>query len=164
MIIKNIYLDSKEYPEFLKMFIDLYNEVRENYLDSILTNKEALEMIGRKLKSSSGYECLEFIANKKVVGFVTLWRIRDELFIDHFCVLKPYRHKGIGTAMVDELINRYGSTNYFWYVIKNNKPAMEFWKEIYKLKFNPTMANPITTTEEEEKKTCIKFVGVPRYA
>lgn len=74
------------------------------------------------------------------------------------------RHKGIGSKMVDKLIKRYGNANYFWYVIRNNTPAMEFWKKMYKDKFKSTLAYPTTPNEKNILEDCIKYVGVPKNA
>ena len=72
-------------------------------------------------------------ANKCIVGFVILQYVDKSYginppiwYVVEFYILPEYRRKGFGIKTVETVLDMCGG-NAFLYILKDNKPAMDFW-------------------------------------
>ena len=68
----------------------------------------------------------------KIVGYAFLWVVFDEVHIGNIAVKKGYRHKKIGTLLMEYGINKsveMGGKEFYLEVRVSNKPAIELYKK-----------------------------------
>lgn len=77
-------------------------------------------------------------SNNKIVGYVTYFYsyytwIGKSMYMDDLYVTQKYRGKGIGTALINAVIEKAEVENckkLRWQVSEWNKPAIEFYKKL----------------------------------
>ncbi|MBS1690217.1 MAG: GNAT family N-acetyltransferase [Bacteroidetes bacterium] len=83
-----------------------------------------------------------------IVGFA-LYYIRystwkgQKMYLEDLLVTEPWRGKGIGTLLVDALIEEANEKNFngiIWQVLEWNEPAIRFYKR-YKVRFDSEWVN-----------------------
>lgn len=71
--------------------------------------------------------------NDKIVGFAGIWKAVDDIHITNIVTAKEYRKKGIGTALLANLIefakHEKGITSITLEVNSNNIPAQKLYKK-----------------------------------
>lgn len=98
------------------------------------------------------------VANK-VVGFA-LYHIRystwkgQKMYLEDILVNEPWRGKGIGKLLFDELIKEAKEKDFseiFWQVLEWNKPAINFYKKYEEVSFDNEWVNcSLTITPKGE--------------
>ena len=83
----------------------------------------------------AGNPCLSFVAvdNSKIVGVVLCGTDGRRGYIHHLAVEPGYRRRSIGRKLVEKCIaalKSLGINKCHILVFKNNKDAIEFWKQI----------------------------------
>lgn len=96
-------------------FDDFWNE---NILKSELENENSYYVVAKQ--------------NDKIVGFGGLWKSIDDIHITNIVTKKILRNKGIGKAILNELINQ--AENFGYNIItlevnENNLPAISLYKK-----------------------------------
>jgi len=86
------------------------------------------------------FDCKHYMAvlyKDKVIGYGGFSQILDEAHIMNIALLSPYRRKGIGSLLMNELKTKasaLGITKMTLEVAENNQPAIEFYlKHNFKL-------------------------------
>ena len=85
------------------------------------------------------------------------------LYIDHLYIKPEYRHQGIATCAMMDLINKYSKHTIYLYVLKKNKSAKQFWHKLVETANNPKLiyANDercMVRDETEALRTCKKII------
>ena len=68
-----------------------------------------------------------------VLGFCSFWRVVDELHINNLAVAEPYRRRGIGTALLDYVLNegaRMGARRATLEVRRSNDAARHLYERL----------------------------------
>lgn len=96
-------------------FDDFWNE---NILESELENENSYYIVAKE--------------NDDIVGFGGLWKSIDDIHITNIVTKKNLRNKGIGNAILNELINQ--AKNFGYPIItlevnENNIPAISLYKK-----------------------------------
>ena len=100
--------------------------------------KEEIEKITNYVKSNvpmqiGDYEII--IINNKKIGCLLLKKYEDGILLDELYLDKNYRRKGIGTSILNNILNN-NSKVYLW-VYKENTPALNLYKKLgFKIKEN----------------------------
>lgn len=71
------------------------------------------------------------LVEDKVISYAGFWRVLDEAYIMNIAVVHHYRNKGIGGAMLNELLNiakNKGVKSISLEVRENNSPAIRMYK------------------------------------
>ncbi len=61
----------------------------------------------RELLFNSDYALFVHEENEKIVGFISVWKLTDFIFIEHFAISNEHRGKGLGSSILTELKERY---------------------------------------------------------
>lgn len=160
-----------EFSEVQRMFKN-YNEVLKNYgKENVMDFSESWKALEDNLTSYNDFKLFLFKnEHGESVGFVILQDIKQNeygndisiLYISDFYIAPTYRRKGIGTLAINELINKYGTRLWFWYVIKENKPAIAFWNRISSTLLTPVIDSSCKVINEDELKSWAnKYVAAP---
>ena len=93
---------------------------------------DAPEHIARYLERNPG---LSFVARdgNRLVGTVLCGHDGRRGYLQHLAVDRAYRRQGIGRALVDKVVSALrsiGINKCHLFVIKENTPAVDFWKRI----------------------------------
>ena len=80
------------YSEIEKSFIV---DERRDYADALMLFKEGK------------YEVVEFLQEGERVGFITLWKLSDFVFAEHFVIYEKYRNRGLGSLALAALKENY---------------------------------------------------------
>ena len=97
-------------------FDDFWNE---NILKSELKNENSYYIVANE--------------NEHIVGFGGLWKSTDDIHITNIVTKKNLRNKGIGKAILNELINQakiFGYNIITLEVNENNLPALSLYKKV----------------------------------
>lgn len=72
-----------------------------------------------------------FIEGDKYIGFIIIVKASEiEYHIAETYVKPEYRNKGYLTRFLDDFISKNKGI-YTYYVLKNNKPALKFWRNYF---------------------------------
>jgi [ribosomal protein S18]-alanine N-acetyltransferase len=77
--------------------------------------------------------CLARDKGGTVLGFCSFWRVVDELHINNLAVAAPYRRRGIGTALLDYVLNegvRLGARRATLEVRRSNDAARHLYERL----------------------------------
>lgn len=66
--------------------------------------------------------------NQEKIGCLCIESHEDGVLVDEIYIEKDYRHKGIGTNILKDILNQY-PTIYLW-VYKNNKMAWQLYRKL----------------------------------
>ena len=80
------------YSELVKAFI---LDERRDYEDAL------------RLFNEGKYEILLFSLNGEDVGFITVWRLSNSIFFEHFLIYEKHRNNGYGAMALRELKKRF---------------------------------------------------------
>lgn len=123
-IIKNLYsLYLHDLSEYTNEDVSLKGLYDTNFLD-LFWRKDGLIPLLIKVDS-------------KIAGFVLIQSGQyapstgEDYYISQFFILREYRRKGIGKKTVKKLFSQFPG-KYLVGQIPSNKPAINFWKNIYK--------------------------------
>lgn len=47
-----------------------------------------------------------------IKAFVAIWDLDDYIFIEHFAVNKNYRNQGLGSKIINEVVEKFGKTTF----------------------------------------------------
>lgn len=87
-------------PDEFKM---IYEEMENNFvLEERRDYKEAYEVLNNEL-----YTLYHIIENENKVGFISLWKLKGFVFIEHFVVYEKYRNNGYGKTALELLKEKY---------------------------------------------------------
>ena len=98
--------------------------------------KEEIEKINNYVKTTipnqiSDYDII--IINNQKVGCLLLEKYKDGILLNELYLDKNYRRKGIGTNILNNILNNYPKV-YLW-VYKENKHALNLYKKLgFKIK------------------------------
>ena len=149
-------------------FYDMYYEHQKEFRD--------LEYVDKNEPIETEEQCIEFFRNcedsyvnniiyvdKNPIGFISFQLIDwlDDgkpamLYIDHLYIKKQYRQLGFGTLTITSILKELKSqgaedTHIFFYILKKNKGAHEFWDKIMeKLKLRHIEDDRCKVGQEEE--------------
>jgi ribosomal-protein-alanine N-acetyltransferase len=73
------------------------------------------------------------LADGRIVGFCSFWRIFEELHINNLAVAPPFRHTGIGTALLRRAIAEgaeLGATRATLEVRRSNEAARRLYEQL----------------------------------
>ena len=140
-------LAHKDQKELMKNLMALYLHDLSSYVDDLEINQEGfLEYDGLDLFWEKK-ELIPLLIHYKgnVIGFVLLasppYAPKGiDICIHEFFILRKYRKLGLGTKAIEELMQQYKG-KYYVMQLEKNKPALEFWRNLYK-------KNPIDLVEK----------------
>lgn len=113
--------DIKKLYELSKKLIDTYENIQDiNY--TVVMN-----WIQNKLNHEiSNYYQIYY--NHQHVGYIHIIN-EDEIEIDDFYIFDPYQNLGIGSYVLNDIIN-FSSKNIFLYVFIKNDKAVSFYRKL----------------------------------
>lgn len=112
----------------IKMYRDYDAELRQFDPDlAPFTLKE----FGQKVLDNPNIRKLLISDEEDIVGFILLQHVSDIIdspawYIVDFYIRPPMRKKGLGTKAFEHFLKSYPG-DFFFYVLKKNSPAREFW-------------------------------------
>ena len=119
-------------PEVLKLINDL--AVFEKEPDAVEVTVKDLEQDG--FGDNPAFKCFVAVTNKTVQGIAIIYNRYSTwkgkiIHLEDLIVNEAYRHQGIGTALLNEVV-KYASSikakRINWEVIDWNKPAISFYE------------------------------------
>lgn len=63
--------------------------------------------VARRLLKEPRYAFFHVVEEGVRVGFITLWRLSDVTFLEHFVIYEAYRNRGVGARVIGLLQSRY---------------------------------------------------------
>ena len=66
------------------------------------------------------------IEEKKIIGFISFFHVKDEIEIIKICIIKSYQRKRFGSMLIDE-IKKLNIKKIFLEVSNQNKKAINFY-------------------------------------
>lgn len=103
-----------------KELIEKYENIQEINLDAVLN------WMNKKIdKSIDEYRCI--LVNEKVAGYYRLHKEDDKVELDDFYILSSFQNQGIGTIVMNKLINEIKRPIYL-YVFNQNTKAVAFYE------------------------------------
>lgn len=115
-------LDIEKLKEYkLKSILEYALELSNQEMNEIQTYVE--KMVPIQLKN---YQMI-LVDNKKV-GCLLVEKQEDGVLLDEIYLEEPYRNKGIGTSMIQNIINQYNPI-YLW-VYKRNQKAISLYHKL----------------------------------
>ena len=85
-------------------FDGVYDEMEKNFIKEERRDRE----VARALLAEPRYTFYHVVDEGERVGFVTLWQLRDRVFVEHFVTYEAYRNRGVGKRALALLAERYG--------------------------------------------------------
>lgn len=82
----------------------VFAEMEKNFVKEERRDREA----ARALLAEPRYAFYHVVDGGEKVGFVTLWILRDRVFVEHFVTYGAYRNRGVGRRVLALLAERYG--------------------------------------------------------
>lgn len=160
-----------EHAELQQMFKN-YNEVLKNYgKENVLDFNTSWNDLEEQLDCFNSFKAFLFKNEENdTIGFTTLQEVKTNefdneipiLYLCDFYISPKYRRHGLGTLAVHELIKKYGTRLWFWYAIKENKPAIKFWNRISSTLLTPVVdADCKVSNEDNLKDWTNKYVAAP---
>lgn len=116
-MLKELYIDDINYfDEIENKFPNVYNN------GSILLEYE----------NNPFMKIVVYLIDDKVVGFINYYEIYDRIEIANFNVLDYFQNKGIGTCLINFVIDKYNEKcrNITLEVRKDNKNAINLYKKV----------------------------------
>jgi len=113
-------------------------ELLKEFAEFIKTPEKVTLTLEQMQKDKDYFNSLIATDNNNVIGFATYffayysWTGKT-LYIDDLFIIQQYRGKGIGTTLINSLINIAKQENckkMRWQVSNWNKPAIEFYKRL----------------------------------
>lgn len=160
-----------ELCEFQRMFKDYHQTLKKYGKDDVVDFNVSWKDLESNILNVPNFKVFLFKnTNNEPVGFVCLQDIKYNeyendvaiLYISDFYIRQEYRRQGIGTYIINELIKQYGIRVWFWYVIKDNKPAIKFWNRISSTLLTPIVNSSCKVDGEDGLKAfCNKYVAAP---
>ena len=87
----------------LSDFDFIYSEIEKNFIvDERRDYTDALTLF-----KEGKYEIAEFLQDGRRVGFITLWKLSDFTFAEHFVIYEKYRNQGLGSIALSTLQENY---------------------------------------------------------
>ena len=86
-------------------FDGVFAEMENNFIREERRDREA----ARALLREPRYTFFHVEDEGERVGFVTLWRLDDTTFVEHFVTYEKYRNRGVGRRVMSLLADSYGS-------------------------------------------------------
>ena len=88
----------------IKDFDEIYSEMEKNFV-----KEERRDYIpARNLLDKEEYLVYHITVSGENVGFVTVWRLSDFSFIEHFVVYEKYRNLGYGSMALSLIKEKFG--------------------------------------------------------
>ena len=115
---------------FSKMSLDDFNLISP-ILQSDFDSFWNISILKSELENTNSYYIVAKSEND-IVGFGGLWKSVDDIHITNIVTKKTLRNKGIGNAILNELINQ--AKNFGYNIItlevnENNTPAISLYKK-----------------------------------
>ena len=85
-------------------FDGVYDEMEKNFIREERRDREA----ARALLADPRYSFCHVVDGDERVGFITLWSLRDRVFVEHFVTYEAYRNRGVGQRVLALLAGAYG--------------------------------------------------------
>lgn len=132
MIFKNIFSqnDINDYIALCKSYIFALQQ-----FDSSIQTKTENEIL--ETLNSEFSEKFLIIDNNETIGFIIIgyglensFSGKDK-FIEEFYIKESLQRKGYGRKAIQELCERYPNSDFSAFIIKNNEPAINFWKTAF---------------------------------
>jgi len=115
---------------FSKMILDDLNSI-SSILQSDFDDFWNENILKSELKNENSYYIVAK-ENNDIVGFGGLWKSIDDIHITNIVTKKNFRNKGIGNAILNELINQakiFGYNIITLEVNETNLPAIHLYKK-----------------------------------
>ena len=108
--------DLSDFREIEKKFPDVYNQ----------------GSIENEYKNNPFMRMVVYIFNKEIVGFINYYEIYDRIEIANFNVLSLFQNKGIGTQLINYVIDKYKDNfkNITLEVRSDNEKEIYLYKKI----------------------------------
>lgn len=96
-----------------------------------LSQKEMIEINDYVSNSIKDLVCeyQNIIVNKKIIGSILIKNIENGILIDEIFLEEEYRGKGIGTAVINDVVSFYQKNIFLW-VYKDNVKAVNLYKKL----------------------------------
>ena len=101
--------------------LDYANNISNEEIERI--NNYVDKTIPKELKN---YQVI--ICDSKLVGCILVKPYKDGIILDEIYLIEEYRNKGIGSAIISNLINEISKPIYLW-VYKKNIDAIKLYKK-----------------------------------
>lgn len=103
----------------------MIKELTDNYQEE-LSNTFNID-IEKDLLNNPFSHYLIYLDNNKILGYLNYYLIYDRVEIANFLVLKEHRNNGIGSKLLDYLINNVDYSNITLEVRETNNPAINLY-------------------------------------
>ena len=113
--------------ELLISDIDCFNEIEEKFFDVYNQGSILFEY-----QNNPFTRIVVYLIENKVVGFINYYEIYDRIEIANFNVLDYFKHHGIGTKLINYVIDKYKGKcrNITLEVRKDNENAIRLYKKV----------------------------------
>lgn len=113
--------------ELLISDIDYFNEIEEKFSDIYSNGSILLEF-----QNNPFTKIVVYLIENKVVGFINYYEIYDRVEIANFNVLEYFQNHGIGTKLINYLIDKYKEKykNITLEVRDDNERAIRLYKKV----------------------------------
>lgn len=107
--------------------IDFFLEIEDKF-PSVYNNGSILG----EYKSNPFMKICVYLIDNKIVGFINYYKIYDRIEIANFNVLDYFQNQGIGTKLLNYIIDKYQSEckNITLEVRKDNNNAIRLYKKV----------------------------------
>ena len=103
----------------------MIKELTDNYQEEL--SKTFNIDIEKDLLNNPFSHYLIYLDNNKILGYLNYYLIYDRVEIANFLVLKEHRNNGIGSKLLDYLINNIDYSNITLEVKETNDPAINLY-------------------------------------
>ena len=81
-----------------------YAEFWRVYTLSFPLNERRISVQQSEIFNKSGYHLQTFISDKQFIGFISFWRAKDFIFIEHLAIAPEFRNQGLGKTILKSFI------------------------------------------------------------
>ena len=103
----------------------------KNIEDSCFSHPLSLENIVNSLQNDK-YINFGYLENEEVVGYISVFTVADEAYINNVAVLETYRNKNIATKLIKEVLDFVKKGNYSFITLEvriSNSPAISLYEK-----------------------------------
>ena len=103
----------------------------KNIEDSCFSHPLSLENIVNSLQNDK-YINFGYLEGEEVVGYISVFTVADEAYINNVAVLETYRNKNIATKLIKEVLDFVNKGNYSFITLEvriSNFPAISLYEK-----------------------------------
>lgn len=93
--------------DFIALKKDEFEKVYEQMTKAFIQDELRYFDDAFKLLDNEDYNVYHIIYNKKRVGFISIWDLKDFYFVEHFVIYDEYRNKGLGGKAIDKINEKF---------------------------------------------------------